>query len=126
MALKEKVIRKGFLIKKRYSYEQDVLHGKKALKQHRKNTLKVSVDGTDMDADLNSINYMSTVLALANAEFINAIADGMAVDEARDLVFNQIVPWKTADNEVKDATIFFIKDTVKAAMAKTAQLVGAK
>jgi len=126
MGLKKKMVRNGYLLTSDYLYEDDVIRGKKAVKKHKKETLSVDIHGIVLDADLNSINYMSTVVALSNNNCLELMAGGMSAKKAFKTVSETEVPWKTSDNEIKMVTISFIKTAVEEAMNKTAEVVGAK
>ena len=127
MGLTEKFKRRGFLIEKDYSYSKDSLVGEKAYKEYEKDTLKIIVNDIEMDANKDSINYMSSVIALANSEYIEAFAKGgddVDKDKLYDDVFGQLVPWKKSDNTKEYVTINFIKTALREALLKTASLIG--
>ena len=126
MGLVKKIVRKGFILKNEYSYSNDTLTGSKALKQYKKDGMKVSVNDVEVDANIDSINYMSTVLALANSNVLALFVSGTDIEDAYKTVYEQEVPWKTANGEIKMVNIHFIKDAVEKAMYETASLIGIK
>jgi hypothetical protein len=126
MALTEKVIRKGFILNKEYKYEKDALTGPKALKQYKKDNMKVSLNNIELDANIDSINYMSTVLALVNSNVLDLLATGMTAEDAFATAYKQTVPWKTTNGTIELVDIHFIKAAVGKAMAETASVIGIK
>ena len=126
MTLHTKLVRKGPLVTKEYLYERGTLTGHKAAKQYAKDTLVVAVDNVNMDADISSISYMSSVLTLANAEYNEAVASGTEPSDAYDAIYSHEIPWKDADNNISMVKISYIKDVLKTIMTTTASLVGAK
>jgi hypothetical protein len=99
------------------------LKGKKAKKVFKKLTAIIEVDGYKFQADEGSINYMSSVLAIANFKFNQAIANGMSPADAYAAVYKQTVPWKDAENVFRDIRIEQIGNNLQIAMEKVKEII---
>ena len=65
-------------------------------------TLVVESHTVPFDADSQSINYMSSVLTLANFKMIQAVANGATMSEAYDGIYKTVLSWKNANNTVSN------------------------
>ena len=115
----------GVLIKKIKVYREYEKINAKALKQEAKDLLEIEVNGVSYDGDTVSINYMSSVVAIANFKFNQAIALGMTPTEAYDEVYKQTIGWKGADNEVHQVQGESVAEALEEAMGAVANIVGA-
>jgi len=99
------------------------LKGRKAKKEFHKITAIVEVGGYKFQADEGSINYMSSVLAIASAKFNEALASGMNVKDAYTLIYEQTIPWKDADNVFRNVKLKDIATGLQAAMEKIKEII---
>jgi hypothetical protein len=97
--------------------------GRKAKKVYKKLTALIEVDGYKFQADEGSINYMSSVLAIANFMFNKAIANGTKPEDAYKAIYEQTIPWKDADNVFRDIKIETIGMSLKMAMDKVKEII---
>ena len=121
-----------------YNYAQDRLQqdapeseiakaiefGTKYWERQRKNTaldtLVVTTDTTPFDANVVSVSYMSSVLAIANFKTIQMLASGMSVTDAYNSVYKTLVNWKGSDNVVSEVPI----ETIALALEKSMLEIG--
>ena len=121
-----------------YNYAQDRLQqdapesditkaiefGTKYWERQRKNTaldtLVITTDTTPFDANVVSVSYMSSVLAIANFKTIQMLASGMSVTDAYNSVYKTLVNWKCADNVVSEVPI----ETIALALEKSMLEIG--
>jgi hypothetical protein len=117
---------KGVLIKPNTPiyYEEEKI-GSKAIKEDSKDKLAVTVNGVEYDGDTIAINYMSSVVSVANARFNQAIAQGVSPAMAYDAVYKQTIGWKGSDNQVHIVQIESIVEALELAMGEVANIVGA-
>jgi len=114
----EKLIRrKGLLITKDYKWSPDPITGEKAIKTEKKNKLVVTVDGIPFDANAESINYMTTVISLAQYK---ATLD----PDNADQWLNYVLKWKCADNVVREVSVPQVAKALEAALGEIANIVG--
>lgn len=123
--LVEKLITNGALTKRVLVYVPEEKKFNKALKEENKQTLTISVNGVEYDADTTAINYMSSVVSLANFKFNQVIAAGTSPAMSYEAVYKQTVGWKGADNKVHQVQVESIAEALESAMGKVANIVGA-
>jgi hypothetical protein len=99
------------------------LKGRKAKKVFKKLTAIIEVDGYRFQADDGSINYMSSVLAIANFKFNQAIANGVSPTDAYTTIYKQTIPWKDATNVFREITIEDIGNNLQIAMKKVKEII---
>jgi hypothetical protein len=99
--------------------------GAKAIKEDTKDNLVVTVNGVDYDGDTVAINYMSSVVSVANAKFNQALSQGLSASDAYNAVYKQTIGWKGSDNEVHTVQIESIVEALELAMGEVANIVGA-
>ena len=124
--LVENKVKHGHLYKKEVSYVQDPIKDKKAIKQQAKDELVVNVNSVPFDGDTASINYMSSVVALANAKFNQALASGATVEEAYELIYKTTIKWKNANNTISNVQVETIAKALEDTMSEVATVIGAK
>ena len=96
---------------------------KRAMKHYHKRTAEVTIGEFSFNADESSINYMSSVLAIANNKvLLLAITDDFTLETAYETVFAQTVSWKDAGNEWRDIPISSLSTGLEAAMRIVASL----
>ena len=124
--LVENKVKHGHLYKKEVSYVQDPIKDRKAIKQQAKDELVVNVNSVPFDGDTASINYMSSVVALANAKFNQALASGATVEEAYELIYKTTIKWKNANNTISNVQVETIAKALEDTMSEVATVIGAK
>lgn len=125
--LKESITGNGMLLKKKVEYVEDPKVGKKAIKEDSKQKLVITDDIGVFQADTISINYLSSIIALANAKFNKALNDGTSASDAYSAVYtNTTVPWKLKDNTTVDVSIEKIVTILEESMTAVGQIVGAQ
>lgn len=124
--LVENKVKHGHLYKKEVSYVQDPIKDRKAIKQQAKDELVVNVNSVPFDGDTASINYMSSVVALANAKFNQALASGTTVEEAYELIYKTTIKWKNANNTISNVQVETIAKALEDTMSEIATVIGAK
>lgn len=124
--LVENTVKHGHLYKKEVSYVQDPIKDRKAIKQQAKDELVVNVNSVPFDGDTASINYMSSVVALANAKFNQALASGTTVEEAYELIYKTTIKWKNANNTISNVQVETIAKALEDTMSEIATVIGAK
>jgi len=115
--LEKKIKRRGLLITKNYKWKPDPVEGPKALKKEAKEKLIVTVDNIPFDANAESINYMTSVVSLAQYKAL------MDPDNA-DKYLNYSLKWKCADNVIREVTVSQIAKALEAALGEIANIVG--
>lgn len=115
--LEKHIKRKGLLVTRDYKYVPDPITGKKAVKKEQKEKLVVTVDNIPFDANAESINYMTTVISLAQYK---ATID----PDNKDKYLNYTLKWKCADNVVREVTVPQIAQALEAALGEIANIVG--
>ena len=148
MALEKITIKKGALYKKRDKYIAKELIGEPAIKQDNKDNLTVTVNTVEYDADTISINYMSSVTALANFKMLQALyniakkitnpeddqfigidnvlySHYITVISLYEAIFKTTVGWKNTNNMVSQVQIESIAEALELAMGEVANIVGA-
>jgi len=110
--------------KKDYEYKPDTYEGTKAVKQHKKDNLKITLDNIVLDADLRSQVYLASILSLANFTFIQTVAGGTSLSDAYNAVYKQLLNWKDANNEIQDIDVETIAAALKTTMEKLAKIIG--
>lgn len=124
--LVENKVKHGHLYKKEVSYVQDPIKDKKAIKQQAKDELVVNINSVPFDGDTDSINYMSSVVALANAKFNQALASGATAEEAYNLIYKTTIKWKNANNTISNVQVETIVKALEDTMNEVATVIGAK
>ena len=99
------------------------IKGKKAVKLHKKLTAIINVDGKKFQADTESINFMSSTLAISNFNFNKLLAAGKTPQEAFDLVYNRELGWKDAENKWTNVTVDQIGGNLEKAMYRIKDII---
>jgi len=120
--LKETTKQKGMLFSKKTIYEPELLVGAKAIKQENKEKLTITYNNTDFQADTLSIIYMTSVVAIANTNYAQAINAGSTT--AYDDVYKSTIKWKCVDNVIRDITVEDIINICHLAMGSIANIIG--
>jgi len=103
--------------------EPAAVENSKARKKYKIRTATIELNGNVFDADEGSINFMSSILALANFKVNEAVRGGVAFNDAYDAVYNKTIQWKDNDNNWRDIKIGDIGIGLEAAMYNIATLV---
>ena len=120
--LKETIKQKGMLFSKQTIYEPELLVGAKAIKQENKEKLTITYNNTDFQADTLSIIYMTSVIAIANANYAQAVKVGSTT--AYNDVYKSTIKWKCVDNVIRDITVEDIINICHLAMGSIANIIG--
>lgn len=112
------------MFKKEVIYVAEELKNSKAIKQDSKDKLIVKVNNVEVDADTVSINYMSSVVALANYKYNQAIANGVSTADAYDATYKSTIGWKNANNTISQVQIESVAEALELAMGAVANIVG--
>jgi hypothetical protein len=112
--------------------------GAKAIKEDSKDNLQVTVNGVTYDGDTVAINYMSSVIAVANFKMINAMYQQVKmipevsrsvfeqmVFDTYETIYKQTIGWKGADNVVHQVQGESVAEALELAMGEVANIVGA-
>ena len=139
--LKESIITDGMLLTKQVEYVEEPKFNSSAIKENKKQALVVSDALGEFQANTVSINYLSAIVALANAQYnegINAaiaadVKAGTTVDMStiipkvyKNVYVNRTIPWKLADNTVAIVTIEKLVTILEESMTAVGTIVGAK
>jgi hypothetical protein len=96
----------------------------KAMKHYHKRSATIKLGEYVFNADVDSINYMSSILANANNTVIKmAITDDFTLESAYATVFTQTVPWKDAENIWREVPLSDISAGLELAMRNLAIIV---
>jgi len=106
-----------------HKIEPKVLSGKKAKKYNDKNTVVITVNGSDYKADTVSMSYMTSVLAIANGKFNLGLAAGMAAADLKAAIYDQEIPWADRLGNATFIKISDIPDAIETAMHKISAIV---
>jgi len=85
-------------------------------KQIELDTLVVEANTVPFDGDIQSIGYMSSVLALANFKMIQAVSSGLTMSEAYDGIYKTIIQWKNANDSISDVQLETVAEALEQAM----------
>lgn len=88
----------------------------KASKDLELTSLVVNVNTVPFDSDNQSINYMSSVIAVANFKFNQAVASGTTELAAYDEIYKTVIQWRNANNTVSDVQIETVAEALEVAM----------
>jgi len=95
-------------------------HWIKYRKEHILDNLVVTTNTVPFDADNTSINYMSSVLSVANFRMLEAMVAGTDVADAYNAVFKTTITWRNANNTNSNVQL----ETVAAALEDSMAEVG--
>lgn len=100
--VEQKIALSPVLFQKRVEFQEPPLEGKKALRAEDTLKLTVEVDGLLFDADEKSMDRMGRIVNIANWRCLQAMAAGATAPQAYQTVYvDTLVPWKTADNVMR-------------------------
>ena len=110
--------------------ESDVLKaivkGTEYWEKQRKNTeldtLVVTTNTVPFDADNTSINYMSSVLTIANLKMIQALAAGISAVDAYDSIYKTSISWKNANNTISNVQLETVGEALEKCMAEVGSI----
>ena len=124
MELIEKRKSRGMLVSRDYELNVPPITGKKAIKVYNKETLIIELNGVQLQADKDSLIYMSMIVGLAHFKFNASVAQGVAGADAYTEAYKQPVPWKGADNQLHMVDAEFLALASEAAMTEIAAIIG--
>ena len=78
--------------------------------------LVVESNTVPFDANDQSINYMSSVLAVANFKYNQAIGTGADAAATYESVYKTIIPWKNANNTISNVQLETVAEALEASM----------
>lgn len=110
--------------------ESDVLKaiakGTKYWVKHRKNTeldtLVVTTNTVPFDANNTSINYMSSVLTIANFKMMQALAAGISAVDAYNSIYKTSISWKNANNTISNVQLETVGEALEQCMAEVGSI----
>jgi len=94
----------------------------KDAKQVELDTLIVEANTVPFDGNIQSIGYMSSVLALANFKMIQAVSAGVSMADAYDGIYKTIVQWKNANDSISDVQLETVAEALEKAMMAIATI----
>lgn len=106
-----------------HKVEPKALSGKKAKKFNDKNTVIITVNGIEYKADTVAIAYMSSVLAIANANFNLGLATGMTASDLKSIIYDKEIPWADRLGNITNIKISDIPNAIETAMHKISTIV---
>jgi len=80
-------------------------------------SLVVDVNTVPFDANNQSINYMSSVLAVANFKYNQAVSAGADITATYTTIYKTIIKWKNANNTVSDVQLETVAEALEASMS---------
>lgn len=78
--------------------------------------LVVTTNQVPFDANNTSLNYMSSVLAVANFKYNQAVASGTSATVAYDATYKTVISWRNADNSVSNVQLETVAEALEDAM----------
>ena len=87
-------------------------------KDNKLNTLVVTANTVPFDADNTSINYMSSVLTIANLKMIQALATGVSAVDAYNSIYKTSISWKNANNTISNVQLETVGEALEQCMAE--------
>ena len=87
-------------------------------KDNKLNTLVVTANTVPFDADNTSINYMSSVLTIANLKMIQALAAGVSAVDAYNSIYKTSISWKNANNTISNVQLETVGEALEQCMAE--------
>ena len=87
-------------------------------KDHILDTLVVTTNTVPFDADNTSINYMSSVLSVANFRMLEAMVAGTSVVDAYNAVFKTTIPWRNANNTNSNVQLETVAEALENCMTE--------
>lgn len=96
---------------------------KSAVKKYKKLTAVIEVGDHYFDSDEDSINFMSSIVALANFKFNQAVASGVSASDAFDAVYSQTITWKDNNGEGVELTLQQIGEGLELGMQEMSKII---
>ena len=94
--------------------------------KHRKNTeldtLVVTANTVPFDADNTSINYMSSVLTIANFKMIQSVANGADMADVYDSIYKTVIKWRNANNTVSNVELETVAEALEQCMTEVGNI----
>ena len=85
-------------------------------KDNKLNALVVTANTVPFDADNTSINYMSSVLTIANFKMIQAVANGANMADVYDSIYKTVIEWRNANNTISNVQLETVAEALEASM----------
>jgi len=92
----------------------------KTAKDKQLEALVVEANTVPFDGDIQSIGYMSSVLALANFKMIQAVASGVTIPDGYDSIYKTVIQWKNANDTISDVQLETVAEALEKAMLEIA------
>ena len=97
----------------------------KSKRDHELATLKIEANTVLYDANGKALGNMSSVVAIANWKYNQAIANGATVADAYTAIFKDtIINWRGADNAVHQVQVESVCEALEASMHQIAVVIG--
>lgn len=91
-------------------------------KDNKLNTLVVTANTVPFDADNTSINYMSSVITIANLKMIQALATGVSAVDAYNSIYKTSISWKNANNTISNVQLETVGKALEQCMAEVGNI----
>lgn len=91
-------------------------------KDNKLNTLVVTANTVPFDADNTSINYMSSVLTIANFKMIQSVANGADMADVYDSIYKTSINWKNANNTISNVQLETVGKALEQCMAEVGNI----
>ena len=94
----------------------------KVIKNQQLDTLIVEANTVPFDANIQSIGYMSSVLALANFKYNQAVISDVAAVDAYNAVYKTVINWKNANDTISNVQLETVAEALEKAMLEIATI----
>lgn len=95
--------------------------------KHRKDrtlgSLVVTASRVPFDADNASINYMSSVVSVANFKALKALSEGANAADVYEDTFKTYILWKNADNTISNVQVETVAEALENSMASVGTVI---
>lgn len=85
-------------------------------KDTKLDTLVITANTVPFDADNTSINYMSSVLSIANFKMIQSVANGADMADVYDSIYKTVIEWRNANNTVSNVELETVAEALETSM----------
>lgn len=85
-------------------------------KDTKLDTLVITANTVPFDADNTSINYMSSVLSIANFKMIQSVANGADMADVYDSIYKTAIEWRNANNTVSNVELETVAEALETSM----------
>lgn len=85
-------------------------------KDTKLDTLVITANTVPFDADNASINYMSSVLSIANFKMIQSVANGADMADVYNSIYKTAIEWRNANNTVSNVELETVAEALETSM----------